>query len=89
MENRIFERWSYLVSSDSVASSSVLKYCIKKQVQPTTLDEIWLAIDDAREAEPFGLLTGQPITDSNLFHLAPLLCMKFRGLNYRDRNCGA
>ena len=41
--------------------------------------EIKLAIADAREAEPFGKLIGQPITDANLFHLAPLVCLKFRG----------
>jgi hypothetical protein len=59
-----------------------------KRDQPGTptewLDEINLAVADAREAKPFGLLTGQRVTDANLFHLAPLVCMKFRGLDYRD-----
>ena len=59
-----------------------------KRDQPATpdewLDEITLAIADARETKPFGLLTGQRITDANLFHLAPLVCMKCRGLGYRD-----
>ena len=41
--------------------------------------EIRLAIADARETEPFGRLIGEPITDANLFHLAPLVCLKFRG----------
>ena len=41
--------------------------------------EIRLAIKDARETEPFGLLTGERITNTNLFHLAPLVCLKFRG----------
>jgi len=41
--------------------------------------EIRLAIKDAREIEPFSTLTGQRITDANLFHLAPLVCLKFRG----------
>jgi hypothetical protein len=41
--------------------------------------EIRLAIMDAREIEPFGRMIGQPITDANLFHLAPLVCLKFRG----------
>ena len=59
-----------------------------KQKQPTTLDE-WLdeirqAIADAREAELFGELIGQPITDANLFHLAPLVCMKFRDVDKRN-----
>ena len=61
---------------------------IMKQDQPTTPDEWFVeirrAIADARKTKPFGLLTGQPITDSNLFHLAPLVCMKFRGFDYRD-----
>lgn len=59
-----------------------------KRDQPATpdewLDEIKLAIADARETKPIGLLTGQRITHANLFHLAPLVCMKFRGLDYRD-----
>ena len=56
--------------------------------QPTTpdewLSEIRLAIANARESKPFGLLTGHQITDANLFHLSPLVCMKFRGLDFRD-----
>jgi hypothetical protein len=48
------------------------------------LEEIEVAIADARETKPFGLLTGQRITDANLFHLAPLVCMKFRGMDFRD-----
>ena len=43
------------------------------------LKEIRLAIADAREAEPFGPLVGTEITDANLFHLAPLVSLKFRG----------
>jgi hypothetical protein len=61
-----------------------------KQDQPTTPDEwlveIRLAIADARKTKPFGLLTGQLITNANLFHLAPLVCMKFRGLDFRDED---
>ena len=48
------------------------------------LSEIRLAIADAKKTKPFGILTGQRITDANLFHLAPLVCLKFRGLDYRD-----
>jgi hypothetical protein len=48
-------------------------------------DEIKLAIADAREAEPFGRLIGEQITDANLFHLAPLVCLKFRGRKLRGR----
>jgi hypothetical protein len=50
---------------------------------PRTVDgwfkEITLAIADARGAEPFGKVTGQRITNADLFHLAPLVCLKFRG----------
>ena len=60
---------------------------IMKRDQPGTpdewLEEIRLAMAYARNTKPFGLLTGQVITDSNLFHLAPLVCMKFRGLDSR------
>ena len=59
-----------------------------KHDQPTTpaqwLDEIRLAIVDVRKTKPFGMMTGLRITDANLFHLAPLVCLKFRGLDYRD-----
>lgn len=43
------------------------------------LKEIKLAIADASEAKSFGRLIGEPVTDANLFHLAPLVCLKFRG----------
>ena len=42
-------------------------------------EEIGAAIADARKTKLFGLLRGHPITDANLFHLAPLVCLKFRG----------
>ncbi len=60
------------------------------QELPTTpeewLDEIGQAIADARETGPFADLIGQPITDANLFHLAPMVCLKFRGLDHRDED---
>ena len=43
------------------------------------LKEILLALKDAREAKPFARLTGTKLTDADLFHLAPLVCQKFRG----------
>jgi hypothetical protein len=56
--------------------------------QPATpeewLAEIRLAIKAARKTKWFGWLRGRWNTDANLFHLAPLLCLKFRGLDYRD-----
>ena len=56
---------------------------LMKRPLPTTteewLKEIGLAMSDASETKPFGILTGSPITDANLFHLAPLVALKFRG----------
>ena len=49
------------------------------------LDEIRLAITNAREAAPFGSLIGQVTIDVDLFHLAPLVCLKFRGRKLRGR----
>jgi len=49
------------------------------------LKEIKLAIADAADAEPFGPLVGTEITDANLFHLAPLVCLKFRGRKLKGR----
>jgi hypothetical protein len=47
------------------------------------LEEIRDAMLDACDTEPFGILTGHPITATTLFHLAPLVCLKFRGRNTR------
>lgn len=49
------------------------------------LSEIKLAIADAAEAKPFGPIVGESITDANLFHLAPLVCLKFRGRKLKGR----
>jgi hypothetical protein len=49
------------------------------------LVEIQLAVEDAREAKPFGKLIDQPITDADLFHLAPSVCLKFRGRKLTGR----
>ena len=43
------------------------------------LNEILLALKDAKEAKLFARLTGTKLTDTDLFHLAPLVCLKFRG----------
>jgi hypothetical protein len=59
--------------------------CTRKMSRPIPgavagwFKEITLAIADARAAEPFGQLTGQRISNVNLFHFAPLVCLKFRG----------
>jgi hypothetical protein len=47
--------------------------------------EIKLAIKDAREIEQFSPLTDERITNVNLFHLAPLVCLKFRGRKLAGR----
>ena len=47
--------------------------------------EINLAISDAAEAAPFGPMAGVEITPFNLFHLAPLICLKFRGKKQQGR----
>jgi hypothetical protein len=47
------------------------------------LEEIRLAIGDARSATPFGKLLGTAITDRNLFHLAPVVALRFRGRNLK------
>ena len=61
---------------------------IMKNDQPTTpeqwVDEIRLAIAEARKAKRFGWLLGRWMTDAKLFHFAPVLCLKYRGLDYRD-----
>jgi len=49
------------------------------QTSAQWLEEIRAAVADASETKPFGILTGHPITDATLFHLAPLVCLKFRG----------
>lgn len=49
------------------------------------LREIKLAIADAAEAKPFGPLVDTEVTDANLFHLAPLVCLKFRGRKLKGR----
>ena len=55
-----------------------------KNPVPTTpedwLSEIARAYDDAKEAIPFGVLVGEEVSEENLFHLAPRVCIKFRGL---------
>jgi hypothetical protein len=60
-----------------------------KRILPRTLEgwllEIKLAIKDARDTEPFSLLTRERITSANLFHLAPLVCLKFRGRKLKGR----
>src|SRR3954453_6243713 len=64
--------------NESEKTGSTMKRSLPRTREGWLL-EIRLAIKDAREGEPFGTLIGQPITDANLFHLAPLVCFKFQG----------
>ena len=43
------------------------------------LKEILVAMKDARKAKPFARLTGMHLGEADLFHLVPLVCLKFRG----------
>ena len=49
------------------------------------LEEIAKAYKDARETIPFGALAGEDITPDDLFHMAPVICLKFRGLRLTRR----
>ena len=44
------------------------------------LDEIVVAYRDAAKAIPFGPMVDHDMTESDLFHLGPAVCLKFRGL---------
>lgn len=50
------------------------------------LEEIRLAIADASGGDSIDRLIREPDRAVNLFHLAPLVCLKFRGLDYRDED---
>ena len=55
---------------------------MKRPIPRTTaawLKEIKLALADAAEAMPIGRAIREPVTLANLFHLAPHVCLKFRG----------
>ena len=47
--------------------------------------DIQAAIADARKARPYGILIGHRITEADLFHLAPHVCLKFRGCKPEGR----
>lgn len=49
------------------------------------IEEIVRAYKDAHEAIPFGALVGQVITPDDLFHMAPAVCLKFRGLRLTSK----
>jgi hypothetical protein len=47
--------------------------------------EIRLAIKDAREIDPFDRVIFRPPPDARLFHLAPHVCLEFRGRKLESR----
>jgi hypothetical protein len=58
----------------------------------TTPDE-WLidiadAYIDAWTAIPFGIFVGESIAESDLFQVAPQVCLKFRGMDQSRSNVG-
>lgn len=48
--------------------------------------EIATAYCDARETIPFSNMTGQPMSEKELFHLAPVICLKIRGIKRTEAN---
>jgi hypothetical protein len=50
------------------------------------LDEIVAAYRDAAEAIPFGPAVNHEMTEADLFHLGPAVCLKFRGLKQSAAN---
>ena len=50
------------------------------------LEEIANAYCDAYETLPFGKFVGNKIKPSDLFHLGPALCLKFRGIKNTKEN---
>ena len=50
------------------------------------INEIAEAYYDAYEAKPFGVFVGQKITDKDLFHMTPSICLKFRGIERTKAN---
>jgi hypothetical protein len=49
------------------------------------LEEIARAYMDAREAIHCGNFVGQVITEKNIYHMAPAVCLKFRGLKKSEK----
>jgi hypothetical protein len=62
---------------------------VKRRALPASpdawLEEIRAAYADAQEAIPFGPAVGQRFGEEELFHLAPLVALKFRNLPPRGR----
>ena len=60
---------------------------IKMPTAPNAwLKEIARAYQDAVETIPFGKFVGREIKNDDLFHLAPHICLKFRGIKNTKKN---
>jgi len=65
---------------------------VRKETKPLPseskawLKEIAAAYIDAEEAIPFGPAAGAALTKKELFHLAPAVCIKFRGFERLNKN---
>ena len=71
------------VLSDLSSAGTIVPDRPLPKTPPDWLAEIRLAIADARNAKPFEWLLLRRITDANLFHLAPVVALKFRGRKLR------
>jgi hypothetical protein len=49
------------------------------------LDEIARAYIDARETIPYGRLVSRKISEKDLYHLSPTVCLKFRGYKRSEK----
>jgi hypothetical protein len=73
---------------ETMVRNPVSEFRMKRPLPRTPaqwLKEIKLAIADAAGAAPFAPLVGTEITADNLFHLAPVVCLKFRGRKLKGR----
>ncbi|CAE6486767.1 conserved hypothetical protein [Nitrosomonas nitrosa] len=50
------------------------------------MNEIVCAYKDAAEAIPFGFSVNAELTKHELFHFAPLVCLKFRGIKRTQKS---
>jgi hypothetical protein len=49
------------------------------------LKEVHLAMEEARETKSLAALMGMKVIEEDLFHLAPLVCLKFRGRKLKKK----
>ena len=68
-----------------------MNHVMKDDIKPPRTPEAWLeeiakAYLDALETIKFSELTGNKIEEREFFHLAPSLCLKFRGIKTTEDN---